>query len=358
MKDSQFSKQNQQSKKNRKFKLPKEAPHPVKEKKKIKDKPSDFKIFGSPLPFFLILVILFFLFFILVLVNNKVVFTIEKNKMLPISTKTIVHPYPFIQAVQLPDVSAKSAIIIDADSQVIIFSKNPRIRFSMASTAKIMTALVALDYFQKDSILTVNSYYPTGSHLGLHSGERFYFEDLLYALLLPSANDAAQAIADNYPGGVAVFVEQMNAKASEFHLRDTHFADPTGLDDDGNYTTVTDLARLASMAMRNAEFAKITGTKNRDISNLDKTREFELANLNKLLGIDGVNGIKTGTTEAAGEVLVTSTVADGHTFIVVVMNSRQRFVDTKTLLRFIVDNVKYISPDLPSAGYSGELNNK
>ncbi len=317
-------------------------------------KQSVFRKYESDLRLILIPLIFFLIFATLILINTKVESAIKGNMVIPIDSNTQVHPYPFIQTVQMPEVSAKASIIIDADSQVIIFSKNPNVRFSMASTTKIMTALVAMEYYKKDSVLTVGPANFEGSRLGIYYGERFYFEDLLYAMLLPSANDAAETIADNYPGGRDAFVAKMNEKAGALHLHNTHFSDPTGLNDDGDYTTVVDMARLASVAIKNKDLVSITGTKNKLISNVDNTRQYILENLNKLLGVDGVYGIKTGTTEAAGEVLVTSSIVNGHTFIIVVMNSQQRFSDTKVLLLFISENVKYIAPDQSSGGLRGD----
>jgi serine-type D-Ala-D-Ala carboxypeptidase (penicillin-binding protein 5/6) len=315
-----------------------------------------FKKYQSDLVLLLIPVILFLIYLLLANANNNALSKIKQNSLSSENFYTTIHVYPFVQAVQMPQLSAKAAIVTDADSQVVIFSKDPRSRFSMASTTKIMTALTAMEYFKKDAILTVQKG-SEGSQLGLVPGEQYYFHDLLYAMLLPSANDAAQTIADNYPSGSEGFIRRMNDKAAELHLADTHFSDPTGLDDDGDYTNVMDMARLASFAIKNKEFTAITSTKEKFISNIHSTREFDLHNLNKLLGVDGVYGIKTGTTEGAGEVLVTSTVQNGHTFIIVVMNSHQRFVDTQTLLDFIANNIQYISPSFPSSGLSGQLRN-
>src|SRR5262249_1753060 len=154
------------------------------------------------------------------------------------------------------------------NSQVVIFSKNAELRFSMASTVKIMTALTALDYYHDTAILTIKNPHVDGSGLGLGIGDQFYFKDLLYAMLLPSANDAAVAIADNYTGGVDAFVAKMNQKAALLHLVDMHFVDPTGLEDDGDYTTAKDMARLAAIAIQNKEFALVSGTKQKTISDV------------------------------------------------------------------------------------------
>lgn len=362
MKDSQLSKKKRTFKKN-----PQPSPAPKTPKKNTSFGINfTFKLphwglsnfFGKYESDFALLLIPFALlvvYLILVKANSIFLSQIKQNSLSSENIFTTIHVYPFVQSVQMPQLSAKAAIITDADSQVVIFSKNSRLRFSMASTTKIMTAITAMDYYQKDSILTVVSGNVQGSKLGLYPGEQYRFEDLLYAMLLPSANDAAQAIADNYPGGASVFIQKMNEKAASLHLSDTHFSDSMGLDDDGDYTSVVDMARLASSAIKNKDFTAVTSTKEKFITSATGTRQFDLHNLNKLLGVDGVYGIKTGTTEGAGEVLVTSTVQNGHTFIIVVMNSQDRFSDTEMLLHFIDTNIKYIAPSFPSANLSGQL---
>lgn len=295
---------------------------------------------------FFIPVGLFFIFIVLVLINNQFLKQIYATQIPTYLSANTINPYPYVGEIPLLSLSAKSAIIVDADSQVPIFSKNPHLLFPMASTAKIMTALTALDYFQSDSVITVKSSGVEGSIIGLQPGETYYFNDLLYAMLLPSANDAATAIADNYAGGKAAFVEKMNEKAQQLHMDSTRFADPAGIDDDHNYTNVIDMARLAAIAIKNNTFAQIAGTKQKFITDISGTRQFSLFNLNKLLGIDGVTGIKTGTTAGAKEVLVTSVFKNGHTFIIVVMNSEDRFGDTQTLLNFIDNSVNFVNPDL------------
>ncbi|MFH1832558.1 MAG: hypothetical protein ABH816_00125 [Candidatus Levyibacteriota bacterium] len=241
------------------------------------------------------------------------------------------------------NISAKAYVILDNDSKVILSSKNPNLRFSMASTTKIMTALTALNFYKMSDILTIKTNDVEGEVLELKKDDRFLFEELLYAMLLPSANDAALAIAQNYPGGEKAFVEKMNENAKNFHLSNTHFADPAGLEDDEDYTTVIELARLSSIALKNKEFAKIVSTKHKSISNIDKTKSYPLDNLNILLGKDGVNGIKTGFTQEAGGVLVTSKIKDGHNLIIVVMKSQDRFFDTQELLSLIDGNLKFLN---------------
>jgi D-alanyl-D-alanine carboxypeptidase (penicillin-binding protein 5/6) len=232
---------------------------------------------------------------------------------------------------------------MDADSKVVLYAKNPDLRSSTASTIKIMTALTALDHFQLSDTLTTLKPSNEGSVLGLVQDEQMTFENLLYAMLLPSANDAALTIAQNYPGGETAFIKVMNDKAKALKLYNTHYSDVAGLADEGDYTTPFDLARLASFAMQNSEIRKIVATKEQAISDVSGTHVYALKNLNVLLGQDGVNGVKTGYTEEAGQVLVTSKGEKGKTIIIVVMGSADRFADTQKLLDLVSNNLTYLS---------------
>src|SRR5579872_5975083 len=232
----------------------------------LKKHDSDMQLILFPL-------ILVVILCILLIYNNQLSASIPKPQPVVADPSTVLNPYPYVQAVGAPVISAQTAIILDRKSQVILYSKNPQLRFSMASTTKIMTALVALDYYKLDDVLTVQTGSVSGSGLNLIPGEKFHFVDLLYAMLLPSANDAAQAIADNYPGGVGAFVTKMNEKAQSLYLTNTHYADPIGLDDDGDYSTVIDMARLASSAMANSTFVGITSTKNKTIYSTNFSRQ-------------------------------------------------------------------------------------
>jgi len=307
-----------------------------------------FQRYESDLQLVMLPLILLFILITLNVINNRLFQNISSQELPYSRFDAQLNPYPFVQEINAPTITAKAAIIVDRNSQVTLFSKNSQLHFSMASTTKIMTALTGLDYYNLDDVLTIKSSGVEGSGLGFVPGEQYTFHNLLYAMLLPSANDAAQAIADNYPGGAQAFVARMNQKAATLHLTNTHYADPAGLDDDGDYTTVVDLSRLASYAISNPTFVDVTSTKNKTITNTSYTRQFPLSNLNKLLGSDGVTGIKTGTTEGAGEVLVTSTIKNGHTYILVVMQSSDRFSDTAALLKFIDTSVQYV---LPTPGY-------
>lgn len=243
------------------------------------------------------------------------------------------------------NISAQGAIIMDDATKVVLFSKNDNLRFSLASTTKIMTALVALEHYSLNDVLTIKTDAKDieGQVAGFKKGEEFTAEDLLYALLLPSSNDAAFALAQNYEGGEEAFIKRMNEKVKEFYLEDTHFQDPAGLLDDLDYTTVLDLARLSSVALKNKNFAKIVSTQKKVILDASGKNSYTLYNLNKLLSLNGVDGVKTGFTEQAGGVLVTSVHMDisKDRFVIVVMKSLDRFADTLSLLNFLSENLTY-----------------
>lgn len=253
-------------------------------------------------------------------------------------------PYPFLKNQHIPSITAQGVVIMDADSHTLLYEKNSDVRFSPASTTKIMTTLVALDSFDLSQVLTVwDKMDSEGSGLGLTSGEQMTFGDLLYGSLLLSANDAAYAIAENYPGGIKTFLMKMNQKAKALSLYNTYFSDPAGLDDDGDYTTPKELAIIADAAMQDPIFRHIVRTKSAIIQSTDKQFSYPIENRNTLLGIDGVDGIKTGSTQLAGQVLVTSAMLHQHRIYIIVMKSDDRFADTYSLLEFLKANLGYQS---------------
>ncbi|MDP2649938.1 MAG: hypothetical protein Q8P10_03755, partial [bacterium] len=195
------------------------------------------------LPIFLLLMLLALFFY---QINLRSAAESEKLFYLPFSVK--VNPYPrltfsFNQKEAENLISAKSAIVMDNDSKIVLFAKNPNLPLPMASTTKIMTAITGLNYFKLNDVLIVKDDSINGAVLGFKKGEQLTFESLLYAMLLPSANDAAKAISENYEGGEAMFINKMNGNALNFKLENTHFTDSIGLDQK-NYTTSHDLARL------------------------------------------------------------------------------------------------------------------
>lgn len=237
-------------------------------------------------------------------------------------------------ATRAADVSARSAILIEADTGEVIFEKNSHERLPMASTTKIMTALVALENGDCDKKISVSpkACGIEGSSIYLTAGEKLTLEDLLYALMLESANDAAAAIAYEISGGIDEFAALMNKKAVELGLSDTHFTNPHGLDNEAHYTTAADLAKLTAHAMKNDRFRKIVSTYKYQIPmNGDGVRV--LLNHNKLLKLSqDVIGVKTGFTKRSGRCLVSAAERDGVAVIAVTLNAPDDWNDHLAML--------------------------
>jgi len=205
-----------------------------------------------------------------------------------------------------PDLpGAQAAILIDARDGGVLFQRDPDERRSIASTTKLMTALLTLERAKPGDVYRAPAYnaLPVESKIDLRAGERMRVDDLLEALLLESANDAAVTLAEGVSGSRPAFVRDMNARARELGLTGTSYANPIGLDDPGNYSTARDLAALARRLMRNRRFASVVGM---PVANLESgARPRVVANRNDLIGqYDFVDGVKTGRTGTAGYVLV------------------------------------------------------
>lgn len=236
-----------------------------------------------------------------------------------------------------PFVSAQAALAIDLTSGISLYEKNPDTPLLPASTTKIVTALVALDTYRLDQILKVGKLNIVGQRMGLHQGEEIKVLDLLYGLLIYSANDAAEVLAMNHPEGREVFINAMNIKAQELSMKNSRFINPSGLD--GNSATARDLLRVSEVAMRDPLFAKIVSTK--EIVAYDATGRiaYKLKNINELLEVvPGVLGVKTGWTENARENLVTYVDRDNHQIMLVILGSQDRFGETKELIDWMFDN--------------------
>ncbi|MBI4066599.1 D-alanyl-D-alanine carboxypeptidase [Candidatus Gottesmanbacteria bacterium] len=256
-------------------------------------------------------------------------------------------PYPTNTTGVYPgaEVTAVGVVIEDVDSGVLLYQRNSYEPFAPASTTKILTALVALDAYNLDDVLTVKTLMNSGATMKLVAGERMTVENLLYGVLIQSGNDAAYALAENYPGGVEAFIVAMNDKATSMHLTQSYFTNPVGFDDPGHKMTPMDLIRLATVALSNKTIAKMVAIPQITISDVTHTYFHNLTNVNQLLGkIPGVGGIKTGWTEEAGENLVTLVERGGHRVIVVVLKSEDRFADTTKLIEWVFSNHRWEVP--------------
>lgn len=243
---------------------------------------------------------------------------------------------------ELPKLSTSGVYIVDIPSNIVLYEKNADEKFYPASTTKLMTALVAMDQFNLDDVMTVKTVIAEERKMGLFTGEKLTFESLLYGALVHSGNDAAYTIAENFPGGVEKFVEKMNEKAESLNLVNTHFTNPIGFDDPSHYTTAKELSQIARAAIQNKEIAKIVSIKAITVSDVTFSYYHPLSNVNELLGkISGMSGIKTGYTQTAGEVLVSEVKRNGHDVLFVVLKSQDRFGETESLINWVFDNYSW-----------------
>lgn len=235
-----------------------------------------------------------------------------------------------------PIINSRAAIIFDRNSGYVLFGKNENEQRKMASTTKIMSAIIVIENANLDDIVTVSvkAAGTGGSRLGLHTNDKITVRNLLYGLLLCSGNDAAVALAEHVGGDVTGFAELMNKKASELGLVSTHFVTPHGLDNDDHYTTAYELALITNYALNNNTFCNIVGTKNYTITinNYSKT----LSNTNELLGVlNGVYGVKTGFTNGANRCLVTAVKRDNMDLICIVLGADTKNDRTKDSIKLI-----------------------
>lgn len=231
-------------------------------------------------------------------------------------------------------INARSGILMEVDTGRVLFSHNSNIKLPMASTTKIMTALLAIEYGNLDDLVTVkkSSVGIEGSSIYLKDGERISLRDLLYGLMLRSGNDAAIAIAEHIGGTVDDFVKLMNKKAKDIGAVNTHFTNPHGLHDEKHYTTAYDLALITREALKKKEFRDIVKSK-LWIANRDINKYFY--NKNKTLWqYEGGDGVKTGYTKKAGRCLVSSATQNGMQLIAVVLDDHSWFNDCYKLLDY------------------------
>lgn len=255
--------------------------------------------------------------------------------------------------------NARAAVLMDADSGRILYGKNETMAFPMASTTKIMTLIVALEHNEPDQIVTASagaSAMPE-VRLGVHEGERYRMEDLYYAMMLESFNDAAMMIAEGTAGSAENFAELMNEKAVSLGCTQTYFITPNGLDaadEKGVHSsTAEDMAKIMRYAIDNEDFLKITQTANYSFTDCDRKRSFEVHNKNVLLTMmDGVLSGKTGYTADAGYCYVCAVKKDDRTFIAALLGSGwpphkgYKWSDVQTLLDYGDKNYRYQTIDI------------
>lgn len=247
----------------------------------------------------------------------------------------------------IPSINARHAIILDRNSKTVLYGKKEEEICKMASTTKIMTAIVVIENVNLKDTVTVSSKAARtgGSRLGLSTNNTITVENLLYGLMMRSGNDAAVALAEYVGGNVEGFAEMMNKKSNELNLKSTHFVTPHGLDNDDHFTTAYDLALLTDYALKNEIFSKIVKTKTYTITlnGYPKT----LSNTNELLGnLNGVYGVKTGFTNGANRCLVTSCKRGDLDIICVVLGcdtKKDRTRDSIKLINYTFNNFSVVN---------------
>lgn len=242
-----------------------------------------------------------------------------------------------------PSLHAAYACVMDGDSLRVLYGKDAGKKVPMASTTKIMTAILVLESGRTDEVVTASARACSMPkvHLGMRKGEQFLMMDLLHSLMLESHNDTAVAIAEHMAGSVEAFAEQMNEKAKTLGMKDSHFVTPNGLDAEGHGSTAADMCRLAAYAVKNQDFLNLIQTKSYTFSNYKGTRTFSLTNRDAFLSYyDGALGIKTGFTGKAGYCFVGAAKRKENTLTSCVLasgwppNKSFKWTDTKQLMDY------------------------
>ncbi len=253
-------------------------------------------------------------------------------------------------------VNARAAVLIDAVSGEVIYSLNEQQKLSMASTTKIMTALILSEQenLEKEITVTKEMVMVEGTSMGLTVGTKVSLNALLYGMLLASGNDAANATAIAIGGNIPSFVELMNKRAEELGLKNTHFNTPSGLDGDTHYTTALDLALLTRFALNNENFSAAAKTKSITLRYCGISRT--LYNHNKLLTtFEGAIGVKTGFTKKSGRCLVSAAERDCGKVIAVTLNDPDDWNDHKELLEFGLNKLSEEKQTFPEKIYEIEV---
>lgn len=274
--------------------------------------------------------------------NSKPIY----NSNLP---KISALPIKISEKTNIP-IYANNYLLIDEASNEILVAKNERKQVPIASTTKIMTAIVVLEEYDLNDVIevSVKAANQIGSDTNLIAGEKMTVLNLLYCVLIKSGNDAAYALGENYPGGLAKFVDRMNEKASSLSMINTHYLDPAGLNADG-YSSAYDLSIITRYALKNSTFAKIVATPEITVDNVTGTRHHELKNSNRLVNdynYFGAIGVKTGYLPEAGHCLVGAAERQNHRLIAVILNTNAdtitaSAIEARKLLDFGFDNFQF-----------------
>ena len=289
--------------------------------------------------------------------TTKKASTIKPSTKKPVTKKPVTKPAVVASG---PSVSAASAVLMDVATGDILYGKKEDTRRPPASTTKIMTAILGLELGRPDEVVTVSPKAAAVGEATLHldPGEKIILYELITGALVKSGNDACVAIAEHIAGSEEQFVKMMNKKALALGAQNTNFVNTNGLPLKEHYTTAKDLALMARHGLQLPQFAGITRQKTASIHFLEPDVFMDLKNTNKLLtNYPYANGVKTGTTTAAGKCLVASATKDGRQLLVVVLNAPDRFGDAQKLLKWgfeKTETVRLVEAGQAVAGFSSE----
>ena len=280
---------------------------------------------------------------------------IENEQTIDVNAEVLETNSSNFSTIEPSSINSRACIVFDRNSKMILYGKNERKQVKMASTTKIMTAIIVIENCNLNDTVEVSKKAAStdGSRLGLKSGDKITIKDLLYGLMLVSGNDAAVALAEHVGGDIQGFADLMNNKANELGLTNTHYESPHGLDSDGHYTTAYELAKLADYALKNETFSNIVGTKNYTVTINGYPKN--LSNTNELLGnLNGIYGVKTGFTNGANRCLVTSCKRGDMDIICVVLGAdtkNYRTKDSIKLIEYAFNNFTYINANKIATKY-------
>lgn len=287
---------------------------------------------------------------LIVMVNNFFVYADDENELLnePIIEENDKKEIEAAASSNTkPTINSRRYAIYDRLSGRCIYGKDENKQTAMASTTKIMTAIIVVENCKLEDIVTITAKAAGtgGSTLGINKDDKITVNDLIYGLMLRSGNDAAVALAIHTAGSVEEFANMMNQKAKQLNLKNTHFVTPHGLDNEEHYTTAYELAKITDYALKNKTIAKIVATKSTTIYINEMPRQIN--NTNELLGnVEGVYGVKTGFTNNAGRCLVTSVKRGDMDLIVVVLGAdtrKDRAKDSMKLIEYAFKKYRVIN---------------
>lgn len=279
-------------------------------------------------------------------INNMCYANINDNEIIDINETKKQAIETVSKNIENLKLNSRIGLIFDRNSKRILYEKNGLKQVPMASTTKIMTAIVVLENSELNDVVTISKKAAGtgGSRLGLRTNDKITVHDLLYGLMLKSGNDAAVALAEHVGGGIEEFADMMNKKAKELGLINSHFITPHGLDKEKHYTTAYELACMADYALKIPKFKEIVSSKNYNIT--INARSNLIGNTNELLGnLNGVYGVKTGFTNEAGRCLVTACKREDLDIITVVLGAdtkKHRTSDSIKLIEYAYKNYEVI----------------